>query len=104
MPSKYSCASDPPGPLLPDPRVTASEVVSPPEALAPGVWMRGLQTLGPEKTAVLMNLVPLFTAVLAIVLLGETLHLYHAVGGGLILLGIGLAQWKPARVVTEVVT
>jgi len=30
-------------------------------------------------------------------LLGETLHLYHAVGGGLILLGIGLAQWKPAR-------
>jgi len=73
-------------------------------ALAPGLWMRGLQTLGPEKTAVLMNLVPLFTAVLAIVLLGETLHLYHAVGGGLILLGIGLAQWKPARVVTEVVT
>ncbi|OOL38303.1 DMT family transporter [Pseudomonas sp. FSL W5-0299] len=73
-------------------------------ALAPGLWMRGLQTLGPEKTAVLMNLVPLFTAVLAIVLLGETLHLYHAVGGGLILLGIGLAQWKPARAMTEVVT
>jgi drug/metabolite transporter (DMT)-like permease len=65
-------------------------------ALAPGLWMRGLQSLGPEKTAVLMNLVPLFTAVLAIVLLGETLHLYHAVGGGLILLGIGLAQYRPA--------
>ena len=73
-------------------------------ALAPGLWMRGLQTLGAEKTSVLMNLVPLFTAVLAIALLGESLHLYHAVGGGLILLGIGLAQWKPARVVTEVVT
>lgn len=61
-------------------------------ALAPGLWMRGLQTLGPEKTAALMNLVPLFTAALAILLLDETLHLYHAVGGGLILLGIGLAQ------------
>jgi drug/metabolite transporter (DMT)-like permease len=65
-------------------------------ALAPGLWMRGLQSLGPEKTAVLMNLVPLFTAVLAITLLGETLHPYHAVGGGLILLGIGVAQgWRP---------
>ncbi|MNY45729.1 EamA-like transporter family protein [compost metagenome] len=73
-------------------------------ALAPGLWMRGLQALGPEKTAVLMNLVPLFTAVLAIGLLGETLHLYHAVGGGLILLGIGLAQWKPARVMAEAAT
>ncbi len=73
-------------------------------ALAPGLWMRGLQTLGAEKTSVLMNLVPLFTAVLAIALLGESLHLYHAVGGGLILLGSGLAQWKPARVMTEVVT
>lgn len=70
-------------------------------AMAPGLWMRGLQTLGPEKTAVLMNLVPLFTAILAITLLGETLHLYHAVGGGLILLGIGLAQWKPARAITR---
>lgn len=73
-------------------------------ALAPGLWMRGLQTLGAEKTAVLMNLVPLCTAVLAIMLLGETLHLYHAVGGGLILLGIGLAQWKPARAMTKAAT
>ncbi|MGQ7859907.1 DMT family transporter [Pseudomonas sp. 32A] len=63
-------------------------------ALAPGLWMRGLDTLGAEKTAMLMNLVPLFTAVLAITLLGETLHLYHAVGGGLILLGIALTQRK----------
>lgn len=67
-------------------------------ALAPGLWIQSLQCLGPEKTAVLMNLVPLFTAALAIGLLGETLHLYHAVGGGLILLGIILAQWPPARV------
>jgi drug/metabolite transporter (DMT)-like permease len=70
-------------------------------ALAPGLWMRGLQNHGAEKTAVLMNLVPLFTAVLAIVLLGETLHLYHAVGGGLILLGIGLAQYRPAPGMTK---
>ncbi|WP_448646245.1 DMT family transporter [Pseudomonas mohnii] len=73
-------------------------------ALAPGLWMRGLQNLGAEKTAVLMNLVPLFTAILAIGLLGETLHLYHAAGGGLILLGIGLAQWKPTRAKTRAVT
>ncbi|MGO0684302.1 DMT family transporter [Pseudomonas fulva] len=67
-------------------------------ALAPGLWRQGLQRLGPEKTAALMNLVPLFTATLAIGLLGEPLHLYHAVGGGLILLGIALAQWQPVQV------
>lgn len=67
-------------------------------AMAPGLWMRGLVSLGAEKTAALMNLVPLFTAMLAIMLLGETLHLYHAVGGGLILFGIALGQMSQRRV------
>lgn len=67
-------------------------------AMAPGLWMRGLASLGAEKTAALMNLVPLFTAMLAIMLLGETLHLYHAVGGGLILFGIALGQMSQRRI------
>ena len=67
-------------------------------AMAPGLWMRGLISLGAEKTAALMNLVPLFTATLAITLLGETLHLYHALGGGLILFGIALGHMSQRRV------
>ena len=60
--------------------------------LAAYFWMRGIVQLGSERTAIFMNLLPLLTALLAGVTLGETIHLYHWVGGGLILLGVGLAQ------------
>ncbi|MDC7717982.1 DMT family transporter [Vogesella sp. DC21W] len=60
--------------------------------LAAYFWMRGIQTLGSERTAIFMNLLPLFTALLASVALGETIHGYHWLGGGLILLGVSLSQ------------
>jgi drug/metabolite transporter (DMT)-like permease len=34
----------------------------------------------------------LFTGLLAVLLLGEELHGYHAIGGGLILFGIAVVQ------------
>jgi drug/metabolite transporter (DMT)-like permease len=61
-------------------------------AVAPGLWNRALPRLGAQRIAVFMNLVPLFTALLAVVMLGERLHAYHAVGGAMILFGIALAQ------------
>jgi drug/metabolite transporter (DMT)-like permease len=39
-----------------------------------------------------MNLLPVFTALIAVVLLGEHLQVFHLVGGGLTLCGILLAQ------------
>ncbi|MDT0926180.1 DMT family transporter, partial [Staphylococcus pseudintermedius] len=69
--------------------------------LAPWFWMHGLLRLGTDKTAVLMNLTPVFTALLAVLLLGEPLQLYHWSGGGLTLLGVAVAQalkQKPAPV------
>ncbi|AXE34213.1 DMT family transporter [Chromobacterium phragmitis] len=56
------------------------------------LWMRGIQRLGSDRTAIFMNLLPLFTAVLASALLGETIHHYHWLGGGMILLGVALGQ------------
>ncbi|CAJ0786589.1 hypothetical protein LMG7141_01811 [Ralstonia condita] len=56
------------------------------------LWMQGLKRIGSERTAVLMNLMPVFTAGLAALMLGETVHGYHWVGGGLVLLGVSLAQ------------
>lgn len=65
--------------------------------LAPGIWNYALGILGAEKIAVFMNLTPLFTALLAVLMLGEELHGYHAIGGGLILLGIVVVQgWRKA--------
>lgn len=62
--------------------------------LAAYFWMQGLQRLGSDRTAIFMNLLPLFTALLASVLLGETIHGYHWLGGGLILAGVMLSQRK----------
>ncbi|WP_439826912.1 DMT family transporter [Aeromonas enteropelogenes] len=58
-------------------------------------WMRGLATLGPERTSVFMNLMPLCTALIAVITLGEPIHGYHLLGGSLILGDVMLAQRKP---------
>lgn len=56
------------------------------------LWMQGLKRIGSERTAVLMNLMPVFTAGMAAVMLGETVHGYHWIGGCLVLLGVSFAQ------------
>jgi drug/metabolite transporter (DMT)-like permease len=60
--------------------------------LAAYFWMRGIERLGSERTAIFMNLLPLFTALIASALLGETIQAHHWLGGGLILLGVSLTQ------------
>jgi drug/metabolite transporter (DMT)-like permease len=42
-----------------------------------------------------MNLLPVMTAGGAIVLLGESLRLYHLIGGGVALVGVAIAQRFP---------
>ncbi|MGE6182849.1 DMT family transporter [Aeromonas media] len=58
-------------------------------------WMRGLAILGAERTSVFMNLMPLCTALLAIITIGEPIHGYHLLGGGLILTGVMISQFRP---------
>jgi len=43
-------------------------------------WMRSLASLGPERTSVFMNLMPLCTALIAVITLGEPIHGYHGRG------------------------
>ncbi len=59
---------------------------------APYIWMLALKYLGPSRASIFLNLVPVFTALLAILLAGEQLEHYHLVGGVLVLAGIILAQ------------
>jgi len=42
-----------------------------------------------------MYLIPVFTAILAIPLLGESIGVYHVVGAVLIVIGVTLAGRKP---------
>ena len=52
------------------------------------MWNRGNQLIGPSRAGMFINLIPVFAAVMAILFLGERLHLYHVVCA--LLIGIGI--------------
>ena len=56
------------------------------------LWMRGIETLGATRASIFINLMPVFTVLIAMLVLGEELHAYHAIGGGITLFGVLLAQ------------
>ena len=59
-------------------------------------WNLGVMRIGPKTAGYLGNLFPIFGAALGILLLGEPLRWFHAVGGLLTLSGIYLATIAPA--------
>jgi len=62
---------------------------------APLLWMQSVQRLGPGRSSMFFNLIPIFTAVIAWAVLHEPLAGYHAVGGVLTVAGLLLAElWK----------
>jgi drug/metabolite transporter (DMT)-like permease len=52
---------------------------------------RGIELIGANRAAPFMHLTPVFGSVLAIVLLGESFELYHAIGYALVFTGITVA-------------
>ena len=69
-----------------------------PSLIAPLVWMLAVQMIGPNRTSIFMNLMPVFTAIIANIWLAEAWTVYHSIGGVIILLGILLAQKKDVPV------
>lgn len=63
-----------------------------PSLLSQLLLMRGVAMIGPARAGLFMNLIPVFAAVLAVLLLGETFALYHAVALAMVLGGIALAE------------
>jgi drug/metabolite transporter (DMT)-like permease len=61
------------------------------------MWTRGNQLIGANRAAIYVNLLPLFGATLAVLLLGEKIQAYHLAGGLLIGSGMWLAL-RPAAV------
>ncbi|GFM89479.1 membrane protein [Pseudomonas cichorii] len=67
----------------------------PTSMLAPWLWMTAIMRLGPSRTTLFFNLMPIATALIAAAFLGEQLALYHLAGGALTLCGVILAErWK----------
>lgn len=65
-----------------------------PSLMAPLLWMMAVQYIGPNRTSIFMNLMPVFTAIIAYFWLKEAWTVYHSIGGVIIVLGILLAQKK----------
>ncbi|MFB4391540.1 MULTISPECIES: DMT family transporter [unclassified Pseudomonas] len=60
--------------------------------IAPLFWMQAVQRLGPSRTTLFFNLLPVVTALVAAGVLGEELASYHLYGGLLTLVGVILAE------------
>ncbi|MDE1513842.1 MULTISPECIES: DMT family transporter [Vibrio] len=65
--------------------------------LAPWMWVKAIDAIGADSTAMFMNLLPVFSVSLAATLLGETVHFYHLIGGMLVVSGVVLSQLKLQR-------
>lgn len=62
--------------------------------LLPYFWIKGIEALGPNRCSMMMNLLPIFTAILAMLMLNEHLAAYHLIGGALVILGVMLPQLR----------
>jgi drug/metabolite transporter (DMT)-like permease len=80
--------------LKPDPvsLATLAYIVIFPSTLAYLFFNRGIALIGPNRAAPFLHLVPVFGSVMAIVLLGEELHLFHLAGYALVLAGVVIAS------------
>ncbi|MEM1285242.1 MAG: DMT family transporter [Pseudomonadota bacterium] len=60
-------------------------------------WVRGVELIGAGRASLFINLIPVFGALLAVVILGEVFQTYHAVGLVCVVGGIFLAEWAGRR-------
>jgi drug/metabolite transporter (DMT)-like permease len=67
-----------------------------PSCLSQLFLLRGVDLIGPGRAGVYMNLVPVFAAILAVVVLGEPFAIFHGVALALVIFGILLAQRNTA--------
>ncbi|MCC5884445.1 MAG: DMT family transporter [Halomonas sp.] len=56
------------------------------------LWMRAIRQIGASQASIFINLMPLFSALIAMAFLGENIAAFHLVGGVLVLAGVLMAQ------------
>jgi drug/metabolite transporter (DMT)-like permease len=57
-------------------------------------WQKGVEIIGPNRASMFIQLMPLFSAVMAIIIFKEKFELYHFVGAAFIVSGIYLSNKK----------
>lgn len=65
------------------------------------LWMLAIRQIGASQSSIFINLMPLFSAIIAMVFLGERVAGFHFFGGALVLAGVIMAQTitRPLKVV-----
>ena len=57
-------------------------------------WQKGIEIIGPNRASMFIQLMPLFSAIMAIIIFNEKFELYHFAGAAFILSGIYLSNRK----------
>ena len=57
-------------------------------------WQKAIELIGPNRSAIFVQLMPLFSALMAILIFREKFQLYHLIGGSFIVSGIYLSNRK----------
>ena len=57
-------------------------------------WQKGVEIIGPNRASMFIQLMPLFSATMAIIIFKENFELYHFVGASFIVSGIYLSNKK----------
>ena len=65
-----------------------------PSFLAQLFYIQGIALIGPGRSGIFVNLIPVFAAFFAIVFLQETFEMYHAIALLLVLGGIALSEFR----------
>lgn len=63
-----------------------------PTLLSQLFFIRAVELIGPNRAGLFINLLPVWGALLAVSMLGEDFHFYHALALAMILTGIGMAE------------
>jgi len=65
-----------------------------PSVFAFYAWQKAIELIGPNRSSIFLHLMPLFGAIMAIVIFKEKFEMYHFIGAGFIVSGIYLSNRK----------
>lgn len=65
-----------------------------PSVLAFIFWNRAVRDIGANRAGVFINLMPVFSSILAVIFLGESIEIFHLQGIGLVFAGISLTTLR----------
>ncbi|MDR6758903.1 drug/metabolite transporter (DMT)-like permease [Mycoplana sp. BE70] len=64
-----------------------------PSLMSQVLWVRGVEMIGPNRAGLFINAIPVFGMLLSVLLIGESLQVFHMFAMGLVLGGIAVAEW-----------